>query len=334
MQTTHALSDVSVKSSYATLSPDSLGSPVPSLSNKLPSLRALADLRGGQSVPDDPHQQHAYYTHPDANDGNSSNPPTMYEDGFANYNPSYLPESTGISNDPEHLFQESVQERVDRWKADQMEQYGKLSAQDEANPRDARGRLKLLQNVSKGSRAIIFFIAMWRNMYLLELADLSLKGGLRMLVRTCLAMLFVGNMAGTVASIMSPGHATKNRLKGILNLDKLVEFGLLCWSFLRITVLPARLVPRETFFAGIMHSVFFILQMQAFTRLTWDDGVAPVVSNQKTNSPSQVGEESLSNYHTLGQTDSYLDYSNVYAEAADTSSNYDQHVLTRDDSHN
>jgi hypothetical protein len=33
-------------------------------------------------------------------------------------------------------------------------------------------------------------------------------------------------------------------------------------------------VPREVFVSNTLHSVFFILQCQAFTRLTWDENAA------------------------------------------------------------
>lgn len=339
IQPIHALSDFSGKVTYAKIAPDSSGSPEPSQSRPFPSLQFVSDLRGGQSTPYDPYQQNAYYTHPDPNDDGNYQPPSNYEDGFANYNPSQLPVSSSMDDGSEHLFQESVQEGIDRWKSVQMEQYSHLSAEDEAKPWDASGRSKLMQSVGQGSRALIFLIVMWRDIYLLELADSSMKGGLRAVVRTFLGMLFVGNIAGTVVSITSPSHAANKRLKAILNLDKLVEAVMLFWSLVRLTILPARLVPRETFIVGIMHSVLFLINMQAYTRLNWDDGVAPVKNNpqkerrQGVNSQSQVADQSSSEYQTLGQMDPYGDYPDVYKEASDpTNSYYDQHTLSRGDS--
>jgi hypothetical protein len=350
IQNTHALSEVSEKATATCgatkLSPfvedpfnskelaESTTSRTSFVVPSLFQLPAINGLRGGQSIPPyDPYQQqqqpqqNAYYVHPVPNDDNynSQQPSNNYEDGFDNYNPPLGSEAE------DQLFQESVQERVDRWKSEQLKQYGQVSAYDEANPRDANGRLKLLQNVGKGSRALIFLIVMWRDIYLLELADMSFKGGLRVMVRTFLGILFVGNMAGTAASITSQGHTANKRLKAILNLDKLVEATLLCWSFLRLTILPTRFVPRETFIVGIFHSLFFIVQMQAFTRLTWEEGVAPVVGNNKSNSQSQaVGDRSSSEYRTLGQMDtSDGNHPNVYTEASDTrNSYYDQRTPT------
>jgi hypothetical protein len=81
--------------------------------------------------------------------------------------------------------------------------------------------------------------------------------------------MFVGNLAGVIASLTSPGHAAKKRLKAILNLDKLVEALMLIWYFIRLTIAPSKYVPREIFIANTLHSVFFLIQCQAFTRVNW-----------------------------------------------------------------
>ena len=135
--------------------------------------------------------------------------------------------------------------------------------------RDAEGRMKLLTSVSKGSRALIFFLLLWRDVHLYEVADTTLTGVVRLLVVTPLCALFLANLAGVVASLTSPGHSAKKRLKAILNLDKLVEAILIAYNFIRLTVWPAKYAPREVFIANTLHSVFFLLQSQAFTRVTW-----------------------------------------------------------------
>ncbi len=129
--------------------------------------------------------------------------------------------------------------------------------------------MKLLTSVSKGSRALIFFLLLWRDVHLYEVADTSLNGISRLIIVTPLCALFLANLAGVVASLTSPGHSAKKRLKAILNLDKLVEAILICYNFIRLTVWPAKYVPREVFIANTLHSVFFLLQSQAFTRVTW-----------------------------------------------------------------
>ena len=228
-------------------------------------------IRGGEQRPpqqssNNPYEQPAVY---------SPNQDNNYEDGFANYNPP----NTGASFDPdstEDVFHESVQDRVDKWRNEQLQKYGHLTPEQEANPRDETGRAKLVQHVSKGARATIFFLLMWRNMTLFDIADQSIKGPLaRRVVRTIVTVMFVGNLAGAVASFTSPSHSAKRRMKMILNGDKFVEIVLLLWYFLRLTILPSELVPREVIFAGAFHSLFFLLQAQAFTRLTWDENIAP-----------------------------------------------------------
>lgn len=153
--------------------------------------------------------------------------------------------------------------------------------------RDEQGRVKLLTSVSKGSRALIFFILLWRNVHLYEVVDSTQKGLWKTICRTPVAMLFAANLAGLVASFTSPSHSAKKRMKAILNLDKLLEALLILYSFIRLTVWPSKLVPREIFIANLMHSVFFILQCQTFTRLTWDENVAPPPPHPQFNQQQQ-----------------------------------------------
>ena len=202
-------------------------------------------------------------------------------------------------------FHETVQDRVDTWKTQQRE-YG---PQLQASPRDERGRMKLLTSVSRGSRALIFFLLLWRNVHLYEVADqLTSSSSLkRFVLVTPLVILFLGNLMGVVASLTSPGHAAKRRLKAILNLDKFVEVLLIGHALVRLTVAPSSpYVPREIHITNILHSFLFILQCQAFTRLSWDENAAqPMHSYQRQaqqaqQPPSYVEENSI---HRLGDDD-------------------------------
>lgn len=174
---------------------------------------------------------------------------------------------SGYDDDPpDH---ETVQERVNAWRQQQHEAATHLTPQQATSARDERGRLKLLTSVSKGSRALIFFVLMWRDIHLYEVADQTFKGLTRLLTVVPLLFLFIGNLAGAVASVTSPSHSAKKRLKAILNLDKLVEALMILYSFGRLTIFPSKYTPREIYIANTLHSIFFILQSQAFTRLTW-----------------------------------------------------------------
>jgi hypothetical protein len=147
-----------------------------------------------------------------------------------------------------------------------------LSPEEAESTRDAQGRIKLLAHVGRGSRVLIFFILMWRNVHLYEVADQAFKGWLRLVTVIPLLLLFISNLAGAVASVTtssSSSHSAKKRLKAILNLDKFVEMLMIVFNFGRLTLFPSNYTPREVYIANTLHSVFFILQSQAFTRLTW-----------------------------------------------------------------
>jgi hypothetical protein len=192
-------------------------------------------------------------------------------------------------------FHETVQQRVDHWKNTQRQQAESMMQ----SPRDEQGRVKMLTSVSKGSRAIIFFFLMWRDVHLYEVADQVTKGVRRLLLVTPLCLLFVANMAGAVASLTSPSHSAKRRLKAILNCDKLVEALLILFSFVRLTIFPSKHTPRELYIANVLHSFVFILQCQAFTRLSWDEKAAqpmhtyvqPLQQQQQGVAPERLGDD-------------------------------------------
>lgn len=238
-------------------------------------LRDLMTIRGGNS--EVPYQEHPYHDIA-ATDGGGDyfgdESARSYEGGFANYNPPPPRE--------ESMLQESVQARHDNWRSAQMEKFANRTPEQEHNARDEQGRMKLMSSVSKGSRAFIFFILMWRDIYLFEVTDQSIKGSLRKNIsRGFLTTVFLGNLAGVVTSVTSQGHNAKNRLKAILNLDKVIETALLIWNLARVTLFPSKFIPREIFVAGILHSCFFLIQCQAFTRVAWDERVAPVFQQKQ-----------------------------------------------------
>lgn len=188
-----------------------------------------------------------------------------------NTNP-YLQQQQPNFNAP---IQESVQDRHDKWRMEQLRQRHERSEAQQADIRDSQGRVKLLASVGRGSRAFIFFLCMWRDIHLFEVADKAIKKSVRSFASVPLTILFTSNLAGVVFSLMGQsGHAAKKRLKAILNLDKMMEIVLMMWYFLRLTVLPSKYVPREIYIASILHSLFFIIQCQAFTRITWDEKLA------------------------------------------------------------
>ena len=190
-----------------------------------------------------------------------------YYSGYNNDQRVIGAQPTDPTQENQDPFQESVQDRVDRWRSSQIEYAASLRD----SPRDEQGRFKLLTSVSKGSRALIFFVLMWRDIHLYEIADQSRTGIARLVLVVPLTLLFVANLAGAVASITSPSHSAKRRLKGILNLDKLLEVLLIVFYLIRLTIAPSKYTPREIFISNILHSVFFIIQSQAFTKLSWDE---------------------------------------------------------------
>ena len=278
-------------------------------------LSDIMAIRGGKS--EVPYQQNPY--HDITSDGGGVNnfgdeSARSYENGFANYSP---PSHVRYGDDGEEIMlQESVQDRHDNWRSAQLQKFANRTPEQEHNARDEQGRMKLMSSVSKGSRAFIFFILMWRDIYLFEVTDQSIKGSLcKNIYRGFLTTVFLGNLAGVVTSVTSQGHGAKNRLKAILNLDKVIETALLIWNLGRVTLFPSKFIPREIFVAGILHSCFFLIQCQAFTRVAWDERVAPVFEQKQHHQRRQRDvTKPVNEYHatSLGGSefsDSYTTYS-------------------------
>lgn len=59
-----------------------------------------------------------------------------------------------------------------------------------------------------------------------------------------------------------------------------MEVVLIIFYFIRLTVLPSRYTPREVYLANVVHSVLFVVQCQAFTRLLWDERFAQMTPPQ------------------------------------------------------
>jgi hypothetical protein len=221
-----------------------------------------------------------------------SQPPSDQASYYSGYNNDERaigtqPQPTDPTQENQDPFQESVQDRVDKWRTSQIEYAASLRD----SPRDEQGRFKLLTSVSKGSRALIFFVLMWRDIHLYEIADQSRTGIARLVLVVPLTLLFVANMAGAVASLTSPSHSAKRRLKGILNLDKLLEVLLIVFYLIRLTIAPSKYTPREIFISNTLHSVFFIIQSQAFTKLSWDESAGMPVGVSEPSNMENVEEQ-------------------------------------------
>jgi hypothetical protein len=194
---------------------------------------------------------------------------------------------------PPEMDRESVQERIDKWRE---EQYALQSAPPDQQQSPAQlARMRLLISVAKPSRVLIFLVLMWRIIHLYEVADqtfrVSAKGlatGIfrNLFVRGPLTFLFVANLAGVVVTFTSaPGHhvTSKRRLKAILNLDKLLEILLIVQALARLSIFPGNprtTPPRDVYINNVIYSLFFLLQTHGFTRLNWDEGVAPTMMQQ------------------------------------------------------
>lgn len=176
-----------------------------------------------------------------------------------------------INENPLPMENESFEERLASWREQQQYKYEHQSTLDAANPRDEDGKMKLLASVSRGSIAIFFFILMWRSVHHYELADQTFRGATRFFMVLPPVVLFLGNMAGCVGSIMSSnGTSGKKRLKAILNLNKLVEIVLMMYNVMRLLLVPSKLVMREVYVGRTLSNFLFLVQCQLFTKVTWN----------------------------------------------------------------
>jgi hypothetical protein len=182
------------------------------------------------------------------------------------------------------IHQEAVEDRLAKWRQEQQYKYEHQSPIDAANPRQEDGKMKLLASVSKGSIAMFFFILMWRAVHHYEMADLAFTGTTRFCMVLPPVILFLGNMAGCVGSLTSNGALGKKRMKGILNLNKLVEVSLMIYNVSRLILVPSKLVPREVFVGRTLSNFLFLLQCQLFTKVTWNSSLLKPASASDINS--------------------------------------------------
>ena len=137
--------------------------------------------------------------------------------------------------------------------------------------------------------SFFFFILMWRTVHHYELADSTFAIStcpylLRAVVVTPLVVLFLGEMVGAVLGLTgglgvggggsgggggSASHATKRRLKGVLNLHKLVELSMILYNVVRLAIWPSRYVMREVYIGRTIANFFFLMQAQIYTKLSW-----------------------------------------------------------------
>ncbi len=200
----------------------------------------------------------------------NNGPLTPPSSSSSNFDP-YYPSSQASSIPMDH---ESVEDRLAAWRQQQQFKYENQSPLDEANPRDDDGRMKLLASVSKGSISLFFFILMWRSVHHYELADQSFKGTIRLMMVFPTVLLFLGNMIGCVASLMSSSSANasrnaKKRMKAVLNLNKLVELCLITYNVFRLIFFPSKYIVKEIYVGRTLTNFLFIVQCQLFTKVTW-----------------------------------------------------------------
>ena len=189
----------------------------------------------------------------------------------------------------------SVQERLDAWKQQQQQLQQQQPSSSSSSYVDAKGQTKLLVSIGQTSRAVIFFIYMWRIWHLYESVVAASSAGSSTsavsgvittllsfrpvtLLTIPLALLFVGNLLATLTLVVSTttNHTTKKRCKAILNGNKFVEVINMAYTLMRLVVAPSPDVTKEIYMGRILHSMLFLIQGQAYTRFSWDsEAIAP-----------------------------------------------------------
>lgn len=252
---------------------------------------------------------------PPLNHGTASSYSRNFKDDNENNQSQNFPMMDEDLNLPSTLPTESVEERLQSWRQAQQYKYEHQSPIDAANPRQEDGKLKLLASVGKGSIAMFFFLLMWRSVHHYEMADSSFQknGLLRIMMVTPPVVLFLGNMAGCVGSLVSPSSSSKKRMKAILNLNKLMELSLMVYNILRLVIFPSRFVLREIYVGRVLSNFLFLIQCQLFTKVTWN-----VNSMKSTTSGiyEQQQQEENDEYNAYGPSgygasqQEYHEYSN------------------------
>mmetsp|Transcript_6007 Transcript_6007/g.14228 ORF Transcript_6007/g.14228 Transcript_6007/m.14228 type:complete len:301 (-) Transcript_6007:1737-2639(-) len=252
-----------------------------------------------------------------------SNDPYTSNNNNNNYNTnSYNLQNPAPPQDPDHIFQETVQDRVDQWRQEQIQYRDQMTMMEKVSMRDSKGRTKLLATAGKGARAILFGVLMWRDLHLMEIVDNTTKGSVKSFLFGMLCVVFLGNLAGACSAVTgTSGHKSTKRFKAILNVDKLVEIVLLCWYFLRLSIIPNKHVPREIYIASVCHCIFFIIQCQSFTRISWDDklfgafGINPPEPKDDDDEPPPSGPPVASMNQYPHQNEGYNQNDNYQYQA-------------------
>ena len=223
-------------------------------------------------------------------------------DSASSPSPEYTASPSGGETmvDPIH---ETVQDRLDAWKEKQLQNM----AQYQQSALDDKGRAKLVISVSKPARIFVFGLFTWRTLHIYEqIVGTSASSanplvGPKVLVTLPVFLLFLADILGTILSFANVSSFTKKRLKAILNLNKVVEFLVLFHSIVRLTVWPSRYITKEIYLGRIIHSIFLLVQLQAFTRLSWDETAAPSIQTyntiKSTNPPQRVHEDPQQNLY-------------------------------------
>jgi len=195
-------------------------------------------------------------------------PQNPYE--FSGSSPLIPPRNSPTDSFGDIHDRETFEDHAAAWRQYQQEQQQQRNAADAASPIDETGKMKLIASVSNASICFFFFVLMWRAVHHYELADAYYNGGKRLLMVTPPVLLFVGNMAGCVSSITSQQSSGKNRLKAILNLNKLLEAFLFFYNIMRLTIAPSKYVPREIYVGRTLTNFMFLIQCQLFTKVAWN----------------------------------------------------------------
>jgi len=235
--------------------------------------------------------------------------------GMGEYNPYVAGGSDG------NLNRETVEDRMAAWRRQQQAKHESQTLEEAASAVDEQGRFKLFTTASRFSISIFFFVLMWRTVHHYELADATFTGLPRVVVAGPLVFLFLGEMMGAILGLMGgPGgegssgasggghtsHATKKRLKGVLNLHKFVELSMLVYNVLQLALLPSKYTPREIYIGRTVSNFFFLVQAQLYTKLSWDD-----VAQPKSEDTFSSGEAYYDDYDyyssqtTAGNADNY-----------------------------
>jgi hypothetical protein len=128
------------------------------------------------------------------------------------------------------------------------------------------GTQSLLAMINKPMIVAWFFILIFRDMNLYELADQVTSG--RMMLVFPILLLAMMNMTGFVTGLLAP-NLSKTRLKLFLNLNKLAELLLLGYNMMRLILLPSMWTPREDYIGRIFVNLAFLIQHQVCTSAQW-----------------------------------------------------------------